>query len=459
MGQIINGLAILTLHPLAVKMSKGNHWVGIGSMLTAGLLFSLPAFYVNWGRYVQLAGQAVLPVGLWLLWDAIDRDQWSLHTEWLRLILAGLALTGMTLSYYRMPFFYAIFVFNLLLLWGLPRWGFKVNRWSPIIARLTIIALVGIAVSFPWGVRLLGSNLVEAVEAGVAVSASSGHVVGEIQILQSAPKYISPIYFWLAGVTIIIALVRKNWLVASLPLWFVLLFVYLSGSAIRLPGANMLQGFALMIAIYIPLGLIIGWLYGQIMLSVEKRSPKRLLAAASILTVMIAAWFGWRQRLLLDLHHFALVNPPDQRAMAWIESHTQPEAFFLVQGFEYRNTAAGSDAGWWIPLLAQRDNMLPPQYTQFNEVSQPQDYTRRVVELVTLLEEKPLPNQESVTALCDWGITHIYHGQGQGKVGNNITQLYNPEDLKSEPDLFTSIYHQDRVYIFEFNQRACQENL
>ena len=54
-GQLINGLAALTLYPLAMRLAGGNRWAGVGAVLTAGLLSPMPAYYVNWGRYAQLA--------------------------------------------------------------------------------------------------------------------------------------------------------------------------------------------------------------------------------------------------------------------------------------------------------------------------------------------------------------------------------------------------------------------
>ncbi|MGD9317478.1 MAG: hypothetical protein PVG56_11625, partial [Anaerolineae bacterium] len=48
-GQLINGLAILSLYPLAVRIADGNRWAGVGAVLVAGLLSPMPAHYVNWG--------------------------------------------------------------------------------------------------------------------------------------------------------------------------------------------------------------------------------------------------------------------------------------------------------------------------------------------------------------------------------------------------------------------------
>lgn len=56
--------------------------------------------------------------------------------------------------------------------------------------------------------------------------------------------------------------------------------------------------------------------------------------------------------------------------------------------------------------------------------------------------------------LCNWGITHVYIGQGQGKVGAGAAQLFSPDALAASP-IFSQVYQQDRVYVFALNPQAC----
>ena len=455
MGQILNGLAILTLYPLAVKISRGNRWAGTGTLIVSGLIFSLPAFYVNWGRFAQLSGQVILPIALWLLWESIDREKWLLRTEWLLLLLSGMTVTGMTLSYYRMPFYFATFIPILLIFWGLPKWHFNLKNWGNAFLRILLIGLICIIFFIPWGMRLTGSRLASAVEAGVTGSTSASRITADLNCLKVATEYIPGVSLALAGIVIIWALIRKNWFVAALPLWFVLLLGYRIGAMIQLPGANMLQVFAVIIALYIPLGLLLGWFFGEVMNFISKPNFKWMLAVASLFIVSFSGWLGWQQRLILNQNRFALVTHADLKAFSWIEKEIPTDAQLLIQGFEYRGTAAGSDAGWWLPLSAERNIMIPPQYAQFNEVSQPPDYTQRVVELVSTLENHSINEPESFAALCNWGITHIYHGQGQGKVGG--PPLFSTDDLLAAPQFFSQIYHEDRVFVFEFNAKNCDQ--
>ncbi|MBN2149106.1 MAG: hypothetical protein JW726_17100, partial [Anaerolineales bacterium] len=130
---------------------------------------------------------------------------------------------------------------------------------------------------------------------------------------------------------------------------------------------------------------------------------------------------------------------------------------FLVEGFRHYwgTTAVGADAGWWIPFLAGRENTMPPQYALLNEAPIDAEYSSRVVALVEMLETTGLDTEEGVQAICAWGITHAYIGQGQGLVGYTGPVLFSAEELSASP-AFEQVYHQDRVYIFALRPEACR---
>ncbi len=70
-GQILNVLAVACLYPLAVRIGR-SPWAGILAVLVAGLLSPMPMVYVNWGRYTQLAGQVILPIAMYLVWELLS---------------------------------------------------------------------------------------------------------------------------------------------------------------------------------------------------------------------------------------------------------------------------------------------------------------------------------------------------------------------------------------------------
>jgi hypothetical protein len=447
-GQLVNGLAVLTLYPLAVRLARGNRWAGVGVVLVAGIFSPMPAYYVNWGRFAQLAGQAVLPVALWLLWDSVDRER----VTWGPLLLAGLTLGGMVLHYYRMPFYYATFVLAWLVGWGLPEWKADGRRWLGALNRMAQVAGVALLLVLPWGSYIAGGRLAGALEAGTSAPSISEweRVLADYRIWRDVAWYVPWPLLGAALLALTWALVRGRWAVAACALWVAGLASLVAGRLFRLPGANMMQNFAVLIALYIPVGLMTGWLIGEI-----ARGLGRWGATAVLLA--LALWSVRGQVGVVDIR-FALVTRPDIRAMAWIRDNVPADARFLVEGFRiYQGrSAVGADAGWWIPLLARRKSTMPPQYALLNEAPAEPDYSQRVVDLVAHLEEHSPASPEGLARLCEWGITHVYIGQRQGKVGAGATQLFSPEAL-ADSSAFRSIYHQDRVWIFALKPEACEE--
>ena len=104
----------------------------------------------------------------------------------------------------------------------------------------------------------------------------------------------------------------------------------------------------------------------------------------------------------MQVNPYSLVTWPDLNAAGWIGANTPADALFLVEGFRIYGgvTAVGSDAGWWLPLLAGRANTMPPQYALVEQPISP-GYTQRVVDLVALLEEhSPASPQGIAGAVC-----------------------------------------------------------
>jgi len=307
-GQLVNGLAVLTLYPLAVRLARGNRWAGVGAVLVAGMFSPMPAYYVNWGRFAQLAGQTVLPVALWLLWDSVDRER----VAWGPLLLAGLALGGMILHYYRMPFYYATFVLAWLVGWGLSEWKADGRRWLGTLGRIALVAGVALLLVLPWSSYIAGGRLAGALEAGTSAPTASEweRVLADYQVWWDVAWYVPRPLLGATLLALFWALAQRRWAVAACPLWVAGLAGMVAGRLIRLPGANMMQNFAVLIALYIPVGLMVGWLIGEIAGWLGR------LGATSVL-LALALWSARGQMGVVDTR-FALVNRPDIRAMAWI---------------------------------------------------------------------------------------------------------------------------------------------
>ncbi len=456
-AQMINALSIVTLLPLALRLSRGMRWAGVATALVGGLLSPMPMFYVNWGRFAQLAGQAILPASLWFTWDYQDSQD---RFDWKKMIIIGTTIAGMLLTYYRMVFYFATFLFAWLLGWGLLNWVKKPKGWLSGIIKFLEIAGISFLFTLPWAFKVSGSKLASDVGTGISQGTQLMYVLQDYSIWKTIFYYLPASLLILSVLAMVWGLLRRDWMIPAMALWVIALSSITAASLIKLPGANLMQSFAVLIALYIPASLLSGWLYGQIF-AIKPFTQGNISSVFNIVSAIIIitiAVFGFNlQQNSSDPREFSMVNAPDLRAMQWIQDNTPATSRFLVEGFSIYNGASvvGSDAGWWISLLGKRQNTMPPQYALLNEISTPPDYSKRVTNLVKLLETQPVTLPDSITQLCKEGISHVYIGQRQGEVGGSGHPLFSPESLL-ESASFDVDYHQDRVWIFSLKPEICR---
>jgi hypothetical protein len=450
-GQILNVLAILALYPLGKRI--GGTWCGVLTVGVAGLLSATPMVYVNWGRYPQLTGQALLPLAVWVLWLALERPR----LDWGLLAMAGLLAGGQALGYYRMPYFYAALVGGLALCVFLPFLRLEWRRWGSFVLRLAIVGAIAALVVAPWMVRISQSSLMTFVVSGAEYGRSWDAMRSEYVQWKYLPFYVSTPLLVLSVLALAWALYRRAGPAIALGLWSLGLFSLVATRMIGLPGATHFNAFASIIFVYAPVSLLIGWLGAQIVAAANAEWGRASQWAIAGLLVVVAT-YGAYETLGRSDPTCDLVKPPDLEAMAWIREHTPTDARFLVNGFSIYDgqSVVGSDAGWWIPLLTERENTMPPQYALVNERETEPGYGRRVVELEAGLRRTPLTSLEGLALACEEGISHVYVGQGEGRVGKPPPEpLFTAEELSADP-AFEAVYHRDNVWVFALADGACR---
>jgi hypothetical protein len=227
---------------------------------------------------------------------------------------------------------------------------------------------------------------------------------------------------------------------------------------LKLPGSGLLTNFAVFIAFFIPASLVISVPINQLIEYFIKFSrsvffPKYLLTLMIGMVIIALGLVGARQRLLdLMIPAHALAVHPDLRASQWIQEHTTTDAHFLVNSFPAYggSSIVGSDGGWWLPIIARRTTTLPP-LTYVSEEGPRPDYREWVNALTNEILAKGISDPDVLAMLTERGVTHVYIGQQQGKVNYNGPGL-EAEQLLADP-YFRPLYHQDRVWIFEFLNR------
>jgi hypothetical protein len=482
-GQILNVLAVLVLYPLAVKVS-GNRWAGVAAVWIAGLFLPMPMYYVNWGRYTQLAGQVILPAVVVLSWSLFEAPtetlehrgderpgRWRLYAGRVlsarRWIPAWIGIAGLALTHYRVLLFYGAFVAAWLLLDlgratadGEPArrdswWRARRDSWG----RALWLGAGSFVLVLPWFVRTLGGKIVDIVtyQLTTAPARLSSFSV-QYNAIGNLSTFMAPVWWLLLPVAAAAGLWRRKRGVLVFSVWWFLLYVGTNPQALRLPGSGVITNFALFIAVYILAGILIGDLFGWLVdrLGGCERFLKHgrfLKRGGQVLLVLLLIGVGVRGAYLRtrDLHvqQHALALQPDVEAMAWIRENTPADARFLVNSFfAYgESVIVGSDGGWWMPLLAGRVNTVPPLNYSAEQGPWP-EYRLWVNELTALIQDRGIDDPATIGELRERGITHVYIGQQQGRVNYGGPHVLSPDVLRDSPS-YRPIYHQDQVWVFE----------
>jgi hypothetical protein len=451
-SQLINVLAVVALYPLAMRLSR-NPWAGVLAVLLAGLIAPMPMYYFNWGRYTQLAGQAILPAAVLLAWARLDteRRDWPL-TVLCWITLGGLALTHVRVLAFAVIFFVAFFLVNL------RRVGLRA-----IVVRTFWCGIGGAILFLPWVFHIFAGEYVQIFSHQLTTPpiqtstfTQDNNAIGDLYTYLPRLVWV----FMLAATAW--GLWRKEREALLVSVWWLLILLAANPQWLFLPGAGALTSFAVLIAAYIPAAVLIGaaggWALDDLQaVALAKSPPSRSARPAligvtsallALLLVAAGVWGAPRQLHLVDPRQFSLATRPDLRAMQWIRQNTSPGARFLVNSiFAYGGSlVVGTDGGWWIPLLTQRQSTQPPLNYGTEDGITP-DYRNRINQTVHSIIDKGLAHPDTLGLLKERGVDYVYIGQQQGRV-NAALPLLDLGTLQNNPH-FTPVYHQDRVWIFK----------
>ncbi len=440
-GQFVNIASLASAYVLTTRLS-GNRHAGLWAVVLTGFINTLPAFYVNWGRYTQLTGQVILPVVLVCWMAGLEAKVWS----WRRSSLAIVTTASLMLTHYIVTIFAVLFLglYVLLLVARAPRWP----EVRSVLGRSVAIASLAALLALPWLLNTFQGYLTRNVAGFVVHRANAEYAASVSNLMPITPFYLTGAILLLAGLGTFFALAQRSWRILLFPVWSVLLILVAVPRVFGLPGTGVVSMFASYIALYLtvipPAAYALG--VGQSWIIAWHSRLGYLVAA---LGVIAASTWGirWQQGLIDPKHQ--IFRPADAKAMEWIRRHIPPDALFLVNMEPaYGNTMfVGTDGGWWIPLLTNRQTTLPPM-TYGSERSMPPDYSRRVNAFAFALQEHPLPSDEGIRLCREAGIQYIYSG-AYSKQRDKI----DVEALRQHP-AFQVVYDHDGVVIFALEPGA-----
>lgn len=443
-AQALSGLCVVGVF-LALDRTVGRVGAIVGAVV-AGLLSFQPAFYVNWGRFTQLASQMILLIAWLVTWQAIAgwkqyRTQRAL-TLW-NTLLASLLTAGVFLLHFRVAAFY-LPLLGLTVVWEFYRAGRERQRRSIVIGCVAI-GLLSLLLITPalWDALRVYVERRSAPPATVTIAITPEEIeqirkVYYVFPLDTIPVLAAPL--WLLGLTALSAVwgvLRRNRLVILMLLWVVSLLAlglaYLTGLHL-LEVTNM---GAVLIMLYLPIALIIGAATEELNTWLAARhyawSRSAILAVA-----LLAGFVGSHTEVMKVEEYRYFMTPADEAAMNWILANTPPDARFAINTyFWHPRSALGTDGGYWIPYFTGRQTTAGSMLTDEGTP----EYSAEIYQM-SKAAEKLAEDSTALDELRALGVDYVYIGPQ----GNFNGPALKPTRLSKEPGV-ERVYQQDGVTI------------
>ncbi len=432
MGQVVNALSPLTVY-FFLAYGFRDRRAGVVGAVIVGLLTISPANHVNFGRYPQLTGQLLLPVPMALML----RSLWAENGERRPWKLAAISAAGLCLVHYRVVLFFGCFVAANVLVLALVH----ARRPGEIghFLRVGAVSAVALLLVAPWLVHMAGVSRQEiATDTVFAQSEDYHHLSWAFVTNWSVP---AP----LLGAAVLgaaWALFRRAGRAVAVALWVALLFLLSNPRLLGLPTTLVNNG-AVVLALYLPAGMLGGYLGGEVLAGVARRWGTHLGGLSLAVLVVAGAAIGLTslsRRILQPWRFF--VTEDDMRAYTWIRQSVPEEAIFAVQAIQGISPVLmhGIDGGYWIPYMARRRSTLPPMpYVSELSLSEAEPINR------VAAESRALPgDHEALARLRAQGVTHVYV---VGPRPGPVQGTWKPEDFAADRG-YRLVYHQGTVWIF-----------
>ncbi len=462
-GQVISAAIIPAIYALTARVT-GSSAAGIWAALLIGFVNTQPAYYAFWGRYPFIASHIVL-IALLICWkQVLELPKLAPRL----MILTGIASASLVHTHYQTTLLAALLIGSYcaaLLLRATTR-----AQTTAVFGRVALIGLIALVVSAPWLANTIGGNL----DRNVAFNSDrqSGEAFAGIPLPPLVPFYLKGVVLLLALGGLLLALRRRDWQTTLLAVWALLSLATAVPYLFGLPGTGAIEPSVAPLTLYLTIGPLAGYLLGSLLTFIcgvpglfapywwRIARTKAPTALALVTVVLASAWgVGW-QRGLVPVYA-RMVTPADQQAIAWVQANTPANAKFLVNSNPLYSglMLVGTDAGWWLPLLAHRQVNVPP-LTYGSELSAQPDFAKQTHSLAEALRAVPLTDGRgrvinaaragAIRELKAAGITYVYLGaqplQGPGTF-TNIDRI-DPQSLRASRD-FRLVYDAGGVTIFE----------
>jgi len=430
LGQVLNAAVILTVYRLTFTLTR-QRAAGIVAAALTGLVSQMPAYYVAWGRYTLLTGMVLLPMTMTV---AVETWREPGHSVWgvLLAVLTG----GLILTHYIATMFYGIFLITLILSGSVrkqPESSFRRGRRT---LWLLMWSILGIGLVSPWLLHLLRyvNVRLEVWPIRTANEAYFPNYLGYLwRLVRQARNWV---LLLLALPGVVFAVVRRR-PVKLLFVWATVMLLLFNSWWWRLWPVRL---DLVLICLFVPICVLAG--YGLVIIQRELR--KRLRASifghtALFVTVLLCVW-GIKETRSIVKPVSVLATRADTKAIAWIKENTPPDARFLINVEPWWHSIyRGTDGGWWISVLGDRETILPPFCPGWGD----REYIYKVSEVARRVRALQSCDSDLWELIEEQNITHVY----LGVKGGSLQSMW----FEDCPGIWP-VYDLDGVRIYEIRQ-------
>ena len=437
-AQMLNGLCGLGVY-LVLDRKAGRLGAVVGAAVV-GLWSHQPAWYVNWGRFTQLSSQTILLIAWLVTWEAIVSYKlaWREHSRAVLLTatwstaLAAMLTGAVFLLHFRVAVFYALLL-AVSVTWEL--WRARQERAiAPVLWGTVAIGLVALIVVAPALWQAAYSYVAPHMNA-LDAAQSVGRTYKVPQVAQAYYEFpwastrilvARPWLMIMASLAAIVGLFRRNKLVICCLLWMAALYLVANAHVLGIPLLSITNLGAVLIAFYLPIGLILGSAVHELLNLLTSRW--RELGVRLVMGIVLAASFTASHVRVTEIEPFRyFVTPGDVAAMDWIRANTPPDALFAVNTYFWLpNGPHGTDGGYWISYFTDRRTTAGAMINNLGG----REYLGEIVEMSRAVEQLEIDNTP-LAELQALSVDYVYvgpRGDFSGP-GLNVAQLSQAENV------------------------------
>jgi len=362
MGQVLQVGAGLSVYYLARVFWPQRLWAVVATVL-ACLVSQMPAYYTAWGKYPLLTAMVLLPLAMGVTVAMIRGGGSARKLVALAVLVAGTILAH-SFAAFLLILFIGIALADAVVHWVGHAGGQHTTQdlrpgWLYVVGG----AVLGVAMVSPWIERVWE-------HAGRFL-----HVQVGTQVLDPAttyfPGYLSylwelsgptrnRLFFTLALTGIGLAIRRPS--LRPVSLWLVALLLLTNPWGLRL---SPFSPDRVLIVLFLPACI----LATEALQAIARRlgrwhvlamQPRRARQCVAAIVAAWAIWGGLQTRELVP-QSAVLATESDAKAMAWVQTHTSPDARFFIRLAPWPpHGYRGMDGGWWLLPITGRHTLLPP---------------------------------------------------------------------------------------------------